>query len=159
MCGLGQSVGFLTFRSFVFCVLSSLGRETLFGPCLPGPTSPGQPREHQENCCLVGAPPCGYGSDDCHKCKDRNGMCLVEEMRRKGACGAPGLLPPSAPQCLLLVVTSVPELDPVAPAVPAHHPKTPRRLQTCLPKGVILCFLQFRILSWILPREALELSP
>lgn len=59
MCGLGQSVGFLPLRPFVFGL--PWARDTLFSPCLPACLAlhPGQPREHQENCRLVGVPPCG----------------------------------------------------------------------------------------------------
>lgn len=90
--------------------------------------------------------------------KRQKQMCLVEEMGRKGPAELQDScfpMPPSAsswlsPQYLSWTLWLL---------LSQHTTSKPRAVSNCPPEGAIPCFLQSRILSWILPREALELSP
>lgn len=94
----GQSVGFQPSGSSVFCL--PWAEKIPSAPAYLTPErTPGPPRKHQKNGCLIGAPPCGYCSDDCHLLPERN-TCAGWRGWREGACGAPGLLPLSAPGLL-----------------------------------------------------------
>lgn len=98
----GRSVGFLPSRFSMFCLPWA---EKPRRPCLPGPTAPAGPREHQESGCLVRPPPCGYCPDDCHMCYETETGVLGGEWG-KGSPRAP---------------TPVPELA-LHPCGPSNHP-------------------------------------
>lgn len=156
MCGLRQSVGFLHFRSSVFClpwaekpcsVPACLARRHQVSPESTRKTAAWRERPLVATVQMIVT---------CAKRQKR--MCLVEEPGRKGSAELQG-------SCLLVLPSAASCLSPqylswtLCSCCPSTPPQNPAYLQTCLPKGFIPCFLQSRILSWILPREGLELSP
>lgn len=64
-------------------------------------------------------------------CKKTETDVLGGGAGEKGVRRAPGLLPPRAPQCCLLFVTSVPELDPVL--LLSQHTTSKPRLSSNVP--------------------------
>lgn len=132
-CGLeGKSVEFLLSRSSVFCL--PWAKKLLSAPaCLVLQQVPGLPREHQENCGLVGAPPCGYCSNDCH-------MCL-EGLGRKAPAGLQGSCPGGLPAAVSWFSYQCRSWTPCSCCPRTHPLKTLSLLQTSPSQGVNPCFL------------------
>lgn len=129
-----QSVGFWPPGS---SVLFPLDRETSFSPCLPGPDSTSKNRG------LVGAPPCGYCSDDCHLCyKTKTDVLGGGAGQVRGLCRAPGLLPAAvswfSSQCLSCTLLLHP--SPHNPTPPCPTPAYPRGSShtLCLIQDIII---------------------
>lgn len=113
MCDLEDTVcGLLALR--VLCFVS-LGQRNVLQPL------PAWPQQHQQNNSLVGAPPCGYCSDDCHLCYKTETDVLGRAGQVGGPCRAPGLLPGQCLSCTPLLPSQLhPTFTPACPRGSSH---------------------------------------
>lgn len=88
-------------------------KETPFSSCLPGLTAQGVPESTNKQL-LIRAPPCGYCSDDCLMChRQTDVLSRGAGVGARGPAEHQGSSPPNAPCHCLLILMSMPELDPM----------------------------------------------